>query len=175
MLSSVSAAVCLAPARRRVAAVAIGLSILTFGIGPAQAESALAFDIDVTLSSQAAARLESTHEGVTILASFYGDPTKAGEDQVNELGTVDLVSVQVDVSAEVGKIHIGGEALSEARLNWVKVPMVNVNIFSSRKASADNILGCDFIDGPVEDVVELSPVPLRCWLIEEEVEDKLYP
>lgn len=174
MFSSVSAPVCLALAHH-AARIVLGLSMLTIGIGSAYAESALAFDIDVTLSSKAAARLKATHEGVSILASFYGDPTAAGEDQVNELGTVDLASVQIEVLGGAGRAHIGGEAVSAARLDWVSVPMVNVNIFSSRKASAENILDCDFIDGPVQDVVKLSPVPLRCWLIEEQAASKMYP
>ena len=52
---------------------------------------------------------------------------------------------------------------------------VNVNLYSARHSSSDNILACDFIDGSLADVVKAQPVTLHCGLITENAKTALKP
>ena len=52
--------------------------------------------------------------------------------------------------------------------------MVNVNVYSARLSNDDNLISCDFIDGPVSDLTT-TPITLRCALIEEGIEAELKP
>ena len=60
-------------------------------------------------------------------------------------------------------------------LKWVEGDVkVNLNVASARKSSSDNLLGCDFIDGPLSKV-QKQPVTLHCALIEENYDTELKP
>ena len=52
---------------------------------------------------------------------------------------------------------------------------VNVNVFTARQSGDLNLISCDFIDGPLDDVIQAMPVALHCTLIEEEIETELKP
>lgn len=141
----------------------------------ANIEENFSFDLTITLSSKAENKLKSVNEGITVLASYYGSPHKGAERHANEMGMIDLGTETIELGGHAGSAHIKGNSVSSERLKWIQQPVnVNVNLFSSRKSSDDNILSCDLIDGPVNTVAK-SPVTIHCALIEENTETKLKP
>ena len=135
----------------------------------------LGFDIKISLSKKAAAKLQSTNTGITVMASYYGNPRKSARRRVNEIGLIDLGLDTIDRSGGPGLVHITGNTIAAERLEWIQGPAkVNVNILSSRKGDENNILNCDFIDGDIAAIKE-SPVELHCSLIEEDIENKHKP
>jgi hypothetical protein len=70
---------------------------------------------------------------------------------------------------------ISGAKVDTKRLEWLAgPPKVNVNVASARKSSSDNLLACDFIDGPLS-AVQKQPVTLHCAWIEENYDTELKP
>ncbi|PLP57552.1 hypothetical protein CYK37_20750 [Mesorhizobium loti] len=162
-------------AMRLSVAGVIGLVATVSPAAIANAAEPLAFDIEISLSAKAAAELKAKNESITALASYYGEPHKGAERHANEMGMIDLGTETIEQSGVAGPVHVSGHTVSAERLQWIQGPVkVNVNLFSSRKASDDNILNCDFIDGDVKAAVK-APVTLHCSLIAEGTETKIKP
>lgn len=135
-----------------------------------------AFDLQIALSAKAAARLQSLHEGITVSASYYGNPKPDAVKHGDEVGHIDLGVQDLKLPGRAGAAHISGAAIEQARLAWVDGPVkVNVNVFSSRLSGPDNILACDFIDGDVSKVIAAEPVTLHCGLISEHPDTNMKP
>lgn len=49
-------------------------------------------------------------------------------------------------------------------MTMTDLPMVNINVYSARFASDDNLLDCGFIDGPVADFAGTTQT-ITCKLI----------
>lgn len=155
----------------------IAVSVLSAWSMPATAQGDMGFDIDVTLSKKAAARLASQKEGIVAFASYYGDPKRGAEKHANEIGQISLSpqDEEVELPGSGGRAHISGAKVDTKRLDWLAgPPKVNLNIASARKSSSDNLLSCDFIDGVLADVRK-APIALHCSLIEEHADTKLKP
>jgi len=120
------------------------------------------------LSDKAAMRLKMRHESIVVSAADSGEPKKdAATGHVSEIGMVDLGTENVEVIGAEGLVRVTGTKVDQRRLEWMKGPvLVNVNVFSGRHASADNILACDFFDGKLSSAVRKTPV-LHCSLVEE--------
>lgn len=71
-------------------------------VAPAFADAPLAFDRDITLSATADAKLKWSGEGITVLASFYGDPSETAKGHSNEVGMVDLAKVTIRLPGKAG-------------------------------------------------------------------------
>lgn len=137
----------------------------------------MGFDVSVTLSKKAATKLAAEKEGIVVYASYYGDPKKSAEKHADEVGQIDLTpqDEEVEISGKGGIAHISGRTFDRKRIDWLAGPVqVNVNVASARKSSPDNILACDFIDGPLSDIQE-KPVTLHCGLIEEDPDTQQKP
>lgn len=154
------------------------LSAIILPLLPAQAhanDTSLAFDFKITLSQKAAAKLKSSHETITVLASYYGEPTHEGEKHADELGMVDLGKENFELPGQPGVAHVTGKNVGGAKLKWIKgQPSVNVNLYTSRKSSDENLIDCDLIDGAVAKV-QAKPITVNCFLIGEPVESKSFP
>ncbi|MGK9171115.1 hypothetical protein KXR53_32785 [Inquilinus limosus] len=152
-------------------------SALALAASAAVAEETLSFDINVTLSEKAAAKLASQKEGIVAFASYYGDPKRSAEKHVNEIGQIDLTpqDEEVEIPGSGGNAHISGANVDLRRLDWLAGPVkVNLNVASARKSGPDNLLACDFIDGALADVRK-APITLHCSLIEENPDTKMWP
>ena len=69
-----------------------------------------------------------------------------------------------------GLVRVTGMKIDINRLQWIKGPvMVNVNAYSARHSSPDNILACDFFDGKLSAAVRKT-VQLHCSLIDEKAD-----
>lgn len=154
----------------------LSVAVLSMLPVPAHANDAnLAFDFKLTLSEKAAAKLKSAHETITVWASFYGEPTREGEKHTDELGMVDLGKESFELPGQPGVVHITGKNAGGMRLKWVKgQPSVNVNLYTSRKSSDENLIECDLIDGEVNKV-QAEPITVNCFLIGEHLESKSFP
>jgi hypothetical protein len=159
--------------KMRIAAIA--LCLVTQAILPAPSTAQIedpkpiifAFDVELTLSDKAAMRLKMRHESVVVSAYYSGEPKKDAEGHVNQIGTIDLGTENVEVVGAPGLVKVTGTKIDIRRLDWIKGPvLLNVNVYSGRHASADNILACDFFDGKLSAAVRKTPV-LHCSLIEE--------
>ncbi|MDK8873303.1 hypothetical protein JWJ88_15265 [Paracoccus methylovorus] len=155
-----------------LAALLAGLSALPVF---ATEKHALGFDVAISLSSKAEAALKSTHEGISLSATYYGEPHPGDEKHTNAMGMVDLGAEDINLPDGARTVHVTGKTVSADRLRLISGgPMVNVNLFSSRKSHDDNILACDFIDGAVSSL-RSGPVYLRCGLITENPETEVKP
>ena len=160
-------------AARGGAALAIAVSM---AVGPARATDAgLGFAFDITLSPDAAAKLKAAQEGITVWASFYGEPSGEGEKHVDEMGLIDLGVETLYLPGEAATVQITAREVDPAKLKWIKGPAnVNVNVYTSRKSSEYNLIDCDLIDGDVKKLQAMK-VTVRCWLIGESHDGKTYP
>ncbi len=59
-----------------------------------------------------------------------------------------------------------GGSLSAAPLDQVTEPMLNVNVFSARWTSDDNLIDCGFLDDKVA-TLSAAPQAVHCILIGE--------
>ncbi|MFW7355193.1 MAG: hypothetical protein ACODTL_04495 [Brucella sp.] len=151
---------------------AMGLNTAAVAAGPD-----MGFDVAISLSDKAVAKLASDNETIIAFASYYGDPKKSAAKHVNEIGLISLSPSDetVEIAGTGGKVHISGGKVEVKRIDWVNGPVkVNLNVASGRKAGPDNILNCDFIDGALSQVRK-RPITLHCSLISENVETKLFP
>lgn len=136
----------------------------------------LGFDLDISLSAKAAERLHRAKEGLTVDARYYGDPTPGAEKHADEVGQIDLGGERLLLPGRAGPVHVSGTKVLTDRLAWIAGGVkVNVNVYSARLSSSDNLLACDFIDGAVAQVVQAQPVHLRCALIEEDPKTEVKP
>ncbi|UFS67183.1 hypothetical protein [Paracoccus denitrificans] len=158
--------------RLALPAILIGLSSLS---AFATEKHALGFDIVISLSAKAEAAISSTHEGISLSATYYGDPHPGDEKHTNAMGMVDLGAEDIDLPAGTRTVHVTGHTVGADRLRLISGgAKVNVSVFSARKSHEDNILDCDFIDGPVSELTH-EPVHLHCFLISENGETELKP
>jgi hypothetical protein len=135
-------------------------------------EDSFAFLVKITLSPKAAAKLAALHEGITIAASYSGDPAPEAEKHTDEIGRINLGREEVDTRGKPGTVRVPDTKIKRNRLAWVKGPiLLNVNVYSARRSGPDNILNCDFFDGNLQDAVGKT-MSLHCSLISEGAETK---
>lgn len=162
----------------RHAVLAATVSILSVAAGSvAIAAEKFSFDVNVTLSEKALAKLKAQNEGIIVAASYYGDPKPSARKHADEAGRIDLDAgdEKVELPGNGGRATVTGGKVDSTRLAWLSGPVqVNVNVYSARKAGDDNLLSCDFIDGALADVVK-TPVTLHCALIDEGTDNKRRP
>ena len=133
---------------------------------PSATAKAFTLRVDVTLSAKAAARLASPSEGIVVAASFGGEPTPAARSHAGEDGHVDLGSRKVEIPGRDGEAVLHGSTATTP-LQWIQGPVqLNINVFSARHSSPDNLLSCDVFDGPLEHALGHA-IPLHCSLIRE--------
>lgn len=160
-------------ARIRIGVVVVALAAMAANVA---AEPPRGFDVDITLTAAAARRLQAAHEGITAWASYYGDPNQAGRRHADEVGQIDLGHDEVREPGRPGSVHISGANLHTDRLRWIEGGVkVNVNVYTSRLSSDDNLLACDFVDGDLATVIRDQPITLHCGLIGEHIKTQRKP
>lgn len=133
--------------------------------GPAP--SSAGFTVNVSLSSQAAARLRG-RESIIVSAYFYGPPKPGREDDTDDLGDIDLGAEEARGEGRAGSIRVSGQNFRSERLDWIAGrPRVNVNIFTSRSSNPDNLIYCEpHLEGDLADIAGRTH-EVRCALISE--------
>jgi hypothetical protein len=133
------------------AAAAVSLASPTVSAAATRRASPLAFIVDLSFTPRAADRLAKSHEGVIVAAYWYGFPSAAHRRDADEAGEIRIGAEQRAASATTTRVLIDGRKADLRRVGWTvdgKV-WVNVNIFSARRSSPDNVLHCDVFDDPL--------------------------
>ncbi len=60
---------------------------------------------------------------------------------------------------------MSGQHIGEIAMDWVAKPFLNVNVYSARQSSGDNILDCGMIDEPLGRVRQREAV-IACTLLD---------
>jgi hypothetical protein len=155
-------------------------AVLSFsGTAPqssAQPSGALgSFDVQISLSQKAAAKLNSLSEGIVIAATYFGNPAPGAKTNLNQVGQIDLGGETVEISGRPQEVHISSPRIRQSVLSEVQGPvLLNVNVYSARRTGQDNILNCDFFDGNLQEAVH-KPVALHCSLLSERAESSNGP
>ncbi len=152
----------------KAATIAILWAVATFAPGPAEADDSMGFSVDVSLSSQSAAKLAARKEQIVVSAVWSGEPTKAARKRADEMGQIDLGTEQVRIPGSGGRAEITGRTVQVKRIDWVKdrAVAVNVNVFSARLSDPNNLLDCGLFDDKVT-IARSKPVQIACKLIGE--------
>ncbi|CAN7575049.1 hypothetical protein LJR244_004400 [Brucella pseudogrignonensis] len=70
----------------------------------------MGFDVTISLSDNAAAKLGANHETIIAFASYYGEPKKSAAKHVNEVGLISLSQRDeiVESTFTGRRVHISG-------------------------------------------------------------------
>lgn len=132
---------------------------------PAPQKTAHGFDLQLTLTPRAAARLAGMGEKVTVNAMFYGD-FKPGREPAEGADGVDLGEDMINVEPANARVVVTGAGFDPTRLGEVQgSPQVLVNVFTARLKHADNLIDCGVYQGPIT-MAQARPVDIKCDLIE---------
>lgn len=125
-----------------------------------------AFDVTVTLTEKARARLASPKETIIVFVSLYGEPKQNTSLKVNEVGLVDLARQEIKLP-KAGVVRFDRLSFPTSTLNQLKSKdySANINVFSGRRSSPDNLLECDIFDNKISKL--RAGVTLKCGLIGE--------
>jgi hypothetical protein len=139
---------------------------------PAQSSgnTTFAFDVQISLSQKAAARLASQSETIIVSSRYFGDPVPGAEKHTNQIGQIDLGVQRDEVPGRSQTVHVDGAKVFPNRLAWIQGPaMLNVNVYSGRHSSSNNLLECNFFDDKLQNAVR-EPLKIHCTLIGEKPE-----
>lgn len=132
------------------------------------AVSPYAFSVDITLSPPAAQQLSRHRETIKLTAFYYGLPKPGLPEGIdNGMGQVYLGEGEIEIPGADGRAHFDGKGVQASRLRYIEgEPQVNLNVYSGRRSSEDNLLNCDFFEDAVR-VAHAAPLKIHCKLIRE--------
>jgi hypothetical protein len=133
---------------------------------PAAAGQNYGFFVDVTLSPKAATLLHAQNEEIKVSAEYMGDPVAGKEAKAGGGGEIELGNEIVTIPGAPGRAVITGKNVNASRFPWVKEFDVNINVFTARRSSPDNLIECDFYQDAVAKV-QAKPLAISCNLIGE--------
>lgn len=119
--------------------------------------------LHISFDAASATKLQEAGEMVIVSSYFWGDPAMGNVLALNEMGQLYLGAEQATVWPNGQTISIG-HSLAGAPIGNVEAPMVNVNVYSARITSEDNLLDCGIVDGPT-DALSKSTQEIACKLI----------
>lgn len=119
--------------------------------------------LHISFDAAAATKLQEAGEMVIVSSTFWGEPATGNLLAVNKMGQLYLGAEQATVWPNEQTISIG-HSLAGGPLGNVETPMVNVNVYSARITSEDNLLDCGIVDGPT-DALSKSTQEINCTLI----------
>lgn len=129
---------------------------------PAMAQET-SLTLHITFDATSATKLQEAGEMVVVSSYFWGDPATGNVLPVNEMGQLYLGAEQATVWPNEQTISIG-HSLAGAPVGNVETPMVNVNVYSARITTEDNLLDCGIVDGPT-DALSKTTQEITCKLI----------
>lgn len=142
-----------------------------------QPDTGLGFGLTLSFSDKASETLLSRNEEVIVAAYYYADPTPEGAAFADDVGRINLGTQELRLPVADGPVDVTGDGIRTEMLQWVADGSigVNVNVFSARLSSPDNLLSCDIIDGSIADAQAAEPVALHCSLISEDADSVVKP
>jgi hypothetical protein len=107
--------------------------------------------------------LTKAGERVIIAGYFYGEPAPKAKMQSDEAGQIYLSGEEFTIWPKDQAVTLG-QSLAGAPLDQVVEPYLNVNIYSARFTSEDNLLDCEIVDDSLKALGSGEHV-LNCKLI----------
>ncbi|WP_033839129.1 hypothetical protein [Mesorhizobium loti] len=108
------------------------------------------YDVEISLSPEAMARMKSLHRQVTLANHFYGDasPEAAARLNLKPFSELDIGTETIPVAVANQTVHVTGAPVTANKLADIvgQKPSVLVQIFSGSNTPGanDNQLHCDF-------------------------------
>jgi len=133
-----------------------------FLAGAAHAQSVT---LNISFSEKAAAIMAEKGELLMVSGYFMGEPAANATIPADEMGMIFLGTEDLTLWPSAQSVTLGG-LLAGAPLDQVVEPRLNVNLYSARISSEDNILNCDLVDDTVA-VLATKPQDILCKLIDE--------
>lgn len=140
------------------------------------AASSNAFNVEITLTPAARERLVSQRESLIVSAEYFGYPTARAQQQrvpgsENPWLTLHRTQVELDGGRLNGTpvAHFPAVALDAKQLAWTEAPgapQVNLNVYSGRRSSPDNLLDCTMFQDTLA-IASRALIRLACGLIGE--------
>ena len=125
-----------------------------------------AYDIALSVTPAAAAKLQARKEKITISAMYYGNVTPATQAMADPSdGTLHLNTDVVSVDPVSQTVHMTGAGVDPARLKYTvgQKPLVQINVFSGPKLTPANLIQCDVFQDYVSSA-QAKPLPIHCDL-----------
>lgn len=127
----------------------VGLVAAGMWAGAAGADGAAAVQVHLAFKPGVAAELAKRGERAVIAGWFYGEPAPGAKVPVDEMGLVQLGTEELTVWPVDQTVTLGA-SLAGAPRDAVTQVSVNVNVYSARLSSEDNILDCGIIDDALQ-------------------------
>ncbi|WP_216965436.1 hypothetical protein [Lysobacter sp. MMG2] len=135
-----------------------------------------AFAVQITLSPAAHDRLASQRESLIVSADYFGYPSAQAQAQrvpgsENPWLTLHRAQMELDGAQLEGTAtaRFPAVALDTKQLAWTdapEAPQVNINVYSGRRSSPDNLLDCGMFQDTLA-VAARAPIRVSCALIGE--------
>ena len=119
--------------------------------------------VKVHFDPAAAKALAKRGELVILSGYFYGAPAPKATLKADEMDQIYLGGEEYTIWP-VDQTVTFGQTLAKAPLDQVVDPSLNVNIYSARRTSEDNLLDCDIVDDTLK-VLGTADHVLNCKLI----------
>src|ERR1700722_14254258 len=94
------------PRRRIASALVFGFSLLLAIDSPGAVENNFAFDVQVLLSPEAAAKLAALSEKIVITESYCVEPVTFAEKHANQIGQIDLGAEHAEILVKSATVRI---------------------------------------------------------------------
>ena len=138
--------------------------------------SSNAFNVQIHLSPAARERMASQHESLIVSADYFGEPSADAIAQhvpgsENPWLTLHRAQVEMDGARLDGDVvaRFPAVALDPKQLAWTDAsdaPQVNINVYSGRRSSPDNLLDCGMFQDALV-IAASAPIKISCGLIGE--------
>lgn len=135
-----------------------------------------AFQVEVTLSPAARERLVSQRESLIANADYFGYPSAQAQAQhvpgsenpwlTLHRAQVELQGAQLDGTPTARFAAVALDPNLLAFTDAPDAPQVNINVYSGRRSSPDNLLDCAMFQDTLA-IASRAPIRLACGLIGE--------
>jgi hypothetical protein len=134
----------------------------------AQTTTGPSFQVALTLSPAAVARLANPHETVIVYVEFYGVPA-AEKLRMADQGRSDVAPKQQIEVAGAGVVRFAGPVYDRSKLKSMEGGQLDVSVdgVSGRRSDPNNLLMCTDVDDLNIQVAASQPVKLYCKLLTE--------
>ncbi|HEX7799959.1 MAG TPA: hypothetical protein VF402_06395 [Asticcacaulis sp.] len=145
------------------AAIATGLLLSQCGQPKASANG---FDVALSFTPAASAKLKALGQKAVVDAYFYGLPTEATAAKVDEEGHINLGESFASADGADQTTRIDANAIDPAMMDKIKKDSaaVTVRAYLDPTAGVANMLDCSIFNGPLI-AAQARPVAIRCDLM----------
>lgn len=142
------------------AAVATGLLLSQCG---SPKKEAYGFDVALTFTPAATAKLKALGKPAVVDAFYYGLPTPATAGKVDEDGHITLGQNFTTADGQNQTVSLTGNAVDPAMLDKIKDKAVSVTVraYLDPTAGVANVLNCSQFDGPLTNA-QTKAVTISC-------------